>query len=36
MAIPFSSLPALFELEYSLFFIDMISSLGVYGIIGSG
>jgi NADH-quinone oxidoreductase subunit H len=36
MAIPFSELPSYFGIEYSLMFVYTISSLGIYGIIGSG
>lgn len=36
MAIPFSLFSSFFEIEYSLLYVYMISSLGVYGIIGSG
>lgn len=36
MAIPFSELPSYFTIDYSLMFVYTISSLGIYGIIGSG
>lgn len=36
MAIPFSESYNYFEFEYSLMFVYMISSLGIYGVIGAG